>query len=62
VDTPKQFYASDGDGGSFEVLEAQHGTGSGFDPAMILFDQVVQVLRGSWPDLRLLYRFALHCL
>jgi len=47
VDTPKQFYASDGDGGSFEVLEAQHGTGSGFDPAMILFDQVVQVLRGS---------------
>jgi len=46
VDTSEQFYASDCDGGRFEVLEAKHRSGSGFGTTMILLDEVVQVLRG----------------
>jgi len=44
VDTAEQFYASDRDSGRFEGLEAKHGTSSGFDAAVILLDQVVQIL------------------
>jgi hypothetical protein len=44
VDTSEQFYASDYDG-RFEVLEAKHRAGSEFDTTMVLFDEVVQVLR-----------------
>ena len=29
------------------VLEAKHGAGSGFDSAMILLDEVVQIFRGA---------------
>jgi hypothetical protein len=46
VDTSEQFYASDCDGGRFEVLEAMHRSDSGFDTTMVLLDEVVQVLRG----------------
>jgi hypothetical protein len=60
VDTAQEFYASDGDGSGVEVLEAWHGAGSGFDPAVILLDEVVQVLRernlmrvGSKPSVRI---------
>jgi hypothetical protein len=44
VDTAEQFYASDRDSGRFEVLEAKHRPGSRFDAAVILLDQVVQIL------------------
>src|ERR1700709_680203 len=44
VDTAEQFYASDRDRGRFEVLEAQHRPGSRLDAAVILLDQVVQIL------------------
>ena len=30
-----------------EVLESEHGPGSGLDAAMILLDEVVQILRGA---------------
>src|SRR5271155_1045011 len=46
VDASEQFYASDCDGGRFEVLEAKHRSGSGFDTTMVPLDEVVQVLRG----------------
>ena len=44
VDTAEQFYASDRDSGRFEVLEAKHRPGSRLDAAVILLDQVVQIL------------------
>jgi hypothetical protein len=44
VDAAKKFDASDRVGGGCEALEAEHGTGSGLDPTMILLDQVVQIL------------------
>jgi hypothetical protein len=46
VDTTEQFDASDRDGGRCEVLEAEHGPGSALDAPVILFNQVVQILRG----------------
>jgi hypothetical protein len=44
VDTAEQFYASDRDSGRFEVLKAKHRPGSRLDAAVILLDQVVQIL------------------
>jgi hypothetical protein len=44
VDTAEQFYPSDRDSGRFEVLEAKHRPGSRLDAAVILLDQVVQIL------------------
>ena len=44
VDPAEQFYASDRDRGRFEVLEAKHGPGSRLDAAVILLNQVVQIL------------------
>ena len=41
------FYAGDCSGSAIEVLEAEHGPGSGLDSAMILLDQVVQIVRGT---------------
>jgi hypothetical protein len=32
-------------GSGVEVLETEHGTSSGFDAAVILFNQIVQMLR-----------------
>jgi hypothetical protein len=47
ANTVEQFDAGDGNGGVVEVLEAEHGPGSGLDAPMILFDQIVQVFRRS---------------
>jgi hypothetical protein len=47
ANTVEQFDAGDCDGGVVEVLEAEHGPGSGPDTPMILFDQIVQVFRRS---------------
>ena len=47
ANTVEQFDACDCDGGVVEVLEAEHGPGSGLDTSMILFDQIVQVFRRS---------------
>ena len=44
VDTAEQFYSSDRDRGRFEVLKARHRPGSQPDAAVILLDQVVQIL------------------
>ncbi len=43
--------ASDRVGGGCKALEAEHGTGSGLDPTMILLDQVVSDTWkiASWP-------------
>jgi hypothetical protein len=45
ADTVKQFDSGKGDGGGVEVLEAENGTSSGFDAAVVLFNQIVQILR-----------------
>jgi NAD(P)-dependent dehydrogenase (short-subunit alcohol dehydrogenase family) len=39
ADTVKQFDSRKGDGSGVEVLETEHGTSSGFDAAMVLFNQ-----------------------
>ena len=44
VDTAEQFYSSDRVRGRFEVLKARHRPGSRPDAAVILLDQVVQIL------------------
>jgi len=44
VDAPEQFNASDRDGGRCEVLEPEHRPGSELDAAMVLVNQVVQIL------------------
>jgi hypothetical protein len=41
ANTAEQFDTGDCDGGVVEVLEAEHGTGSGLDTPMILFDQML---------------------
>ena len=41
ANTVEQFDAGDCGGGVVEVLEAEHGPGSGLDAPMILFDQIV---------------------
>src|SRR5882757_10160761 len=45
VNTTKQFHSGNGDRSRGEVLESEHGAGSGLDAAVVLFDQVVQILR-----------------
>jgi hypothetical protein len=64
ANTVEQFDAGDGDGGVVEVLEAEHGPGSGLDTPMILFDQIVQVFRrsqlGALPCLVFVWNFT-HC-
>jgi hypothetical protein len=45
VDAAEKFDSIDRDGRRYEGLEAKHGARSAFDPAMILFDQVVQMFR-----------------
>ncbi len=47
ADAAEQFDAGDRRGRAIIVLEAEHGPGPEFDPAMILLDQVVQIFRGS---------------
>ena len=47
VDPAQQFYASDCDGGQSEVIEAEHGSGSGLNITKILLDEVVQILGRS---------------
>jgi hypothetical protein len=49
VNTTKQFHSGYGDGSKGEAPEPEHGVGSGLDTAMILFDQVVQILRRAQP-------------
>jgi len=44
VDTKEQFYAGNRDSSAIEVLEIEHGPGSGLDAAMILLDDVGQIL------------------
>ena len=64
TNTVERFDAGDCDGGVVEVLEAEHGTGSGLDIPMILFDQIVQVFRrsqfGALPCLVFVWNFT-HC-
>src|SRR6202040_1026299 len=64
ANTVEQFDAGDCDGGVVEVLEAEHGPGSGLDTPMILFDQIVQVFRrsqlGALPCLIFIWNFT-HC-
>ena len=43
----KQFKAGYGDGSGFVFFEAKHRSGSELDPAMVLFDKVVEVLGRS---------------
>jgi hypothetical protein len=61
ANTVEQFDAADCDGGVVEVLETEHGTGSGLDTPMILFDQIVQVFRrsqlGAFPCLVFVWNF-----
>jgi hypothetical protein len=45
VDTVKQFDSGKGDGGGVEVLETEHGTSSGFDAAVVLFNQISRTAR-----------------
>jgi hypothetical protein len=40
ANTVKQFDSGNGDGGGVEVLETEHGTSSGFDAAVVLFNQL----------------------
>jgi hypothetical protein len=44
VNSAEKFHASDRDSGRLEILEAEHPSGSGLDAAVILLDQVVQIL------------------
>ena len=64
ANTVEQFNAGNCDGGGVEILEAEHGPGSGLDTPMILFDQIVQVFRrsqlGALPCLVLVWNFT-HC-
>jgi hypothetical protein len=64
ANTVEQFDAGNCDGGVVEVLEAEHGPGSGLDTPMILFDQIVQVFRrsqlGAPPCLVFVWNFT-HC-
>jgi hypothetical protein len=43
ANTAKQFDPGKGDGGGVEVLETEHGTSSGFDAAMVRFNQIVNL-------------------
>jgi hypothetical protein len=45
ANTAEQFDSSDGGCCAIKVFEAEHRSGPGFDTAMILFDQIVQVFR-----------------
>jgi hypothetical protein len=45
ANTAEQFDSSDGGCCAIKVFEAEHRSGPGFDTAVILFDQIVQVLR-----------------
>jgi mevalonate kinase len=47
ANTVKRLDAGDPNGCAIKVLEAEHGPGSGLDPAMVLLDQVIQVSRGT---------------
>src|ERR1035438_6457581 len=47
TNTAEQFDAGDGRGRTIKVLEAEHRTCSGFNPPVILLDQIVQVFRRS---------------
>ena len=44
VDTTEQFDAGDGGGGGLEALEAKHVSCSALNSAMVLFDEVVEIL------------------
>jgi hypothetical protein len=43
----QEFISGNGDGSVVEAFKSEHGPGSGLDPAMILLDQIVPVLRCS---------------
>jgi hypothetical protein len=43
----EQFYPCNGGSCAIKVLEAEHRLCSGFDTAVVLFDQIVQVFRRS---------------
>jgi hypothetical protein len=58
--TVKQFYSGKGDGGRVEVLETEHGTSSGFDATVVLFYQIVQILRR--PQLRAFGQMSAFCI
>src|ERR1035437_1871450 len=49
VNTTEQFHSGNGDCSRGEALEPEHGAGSGLDAAMILFDQIIQILRRAQP-------------
>jgi hypothetical protein len=44
ADAVEKFEAGNGDFGSSEILEAEHGADLGFDRTVVLFDDIVQVL------------------
>jgi len=60
VNTTKQFHSGYGDGSRGEALEPEHGASSGLDTAMILLDQVVQILRRAHPRASWKQAFGLH--
>jgi hypothetical protein len=47
VNTTEQFNAGYGDGSGFVTFETKHRSGSELDPAMVLFDKVVEVFGRS---------------
>ena len=47
ANTAEQFDSSDGGCCAIKVSDAEHRSGPGFDTAVILFDQIVQVFRRS---------------
>ena len=46
-DPVHEFNASDGDRGVSKALKAKHWTQAKFDRSMILFNEIIQVFRGS---------------
>jgi hypothetical protein len=44
ANTSEQFYSSDSGCCAIKVFEAEHRSSSGFDTAVILLDQIVQIL------------------
>jgi len=49
VNATQQFHSGNGNRRRREVLESEHGVGTGLDAAVILLDQIVQILRRSQP-------------